>query len=121
MNARITAFALALALVGTAPAFAQQYGPPGQGYDRDQRGGWDQPPGEFHNDFQRQAFHDGIEAARRDFYQGRRPDPDQHREFREPMVPPPQRHDYQEAFRRGYMMATEHMRRDHDRDYDFPH
>ena len=27
-------------------------------------GGWDQPPAEFHNDIQRQGFHDGIDAAR---------------------------------------------------------
>lgn len=116
MKARLFAPVLALAVVGsTAPAFASpiQPQPRIQDYHPGQGGGWDQPPGEF-REVQRQGFHDGIDAARHDAHEGRRPDPAQHREFREPMVPQPDRHDYREAFRRGYFMAMHHMHDNND-------
>ena len=95
-----------LLLAGAAHA---QYGgpPPQQGYGQ---GGWDAPPQEYNDDLHRRAFHDGIEAARRDFQSQRPPDPAQHEEFRHPQLPPPQADAYREAYRRGYRMATEHLR-----------
>lgn len=117
--------ALALAMIGTfgAPAmFAQGYGygppqgppPPGYGdhFDRDHdRDRWDAPPQEF-RDVQRQGFHDGIEGARRDFDNHRRPDPNNRDEFRHPRVPPSVRADYRDGFRRGYDVAMDHIMRE---------
>ena len=103
---------LALALTGVAMAQGYgQDGPPrppegyGQGYGHE---GWDAPPPEF-REVQRQGFHDGIEGARRDVENHRRPNVNNRDEFRHPNVAPPFRHDYREGFRRGYTMAMEHM------------
>ncbi len=84
-----------------------QYGPPSQSY---RGGGWDAPPQEYNDDLHRQAFHDGIEAARRDFQSQRPPDPAVHQEFRQPQVPFPARDAYREAYKRGYFLATQHLR-----------
>src|SRR3978361_1332602 len=107
--ARLVAPALAIALLGsTGPLFAQQYGPPqGPGYGQGP-GGWDQAPGEY-RDIQRQGFHDGIEGARKDVENHRRPDPNNRDEFRHPNFPRNARHDYRDAFRRGYNMGMQHM------------
>jgi hypothetical protein len=71
-------------------------------------GGWDQPPAEFH-DVQRQGFHDGIDAARRDFANHRHADADDHEQYRHPHVDRGLRHDYREGFRRGYDVAMHHL------------
>ena len=107
--ARFAAPALAIALLGSTGALvAQQYGPPqGPGYGQGP-GGWDQPPGEY-RDVQRKGFHDGIEGARKDVENHRRPDPNNRDEFRHPNVPRNARHDYRDAFRRGYSMGMQHM------------
>lgn len=69
---------------------------------------WDAPPGEF-NEIQRRGFHDGIEGARKDYDNHRRPDVNNRDEYRHPDVPPPYRHDYREAFRRGYALGVQHL------------
>ncbi len=79
-------------------------------------GGWDQPPSEF-RDVQRQGFHDGIDAARRDFEHHRHADADDHEEFRHPHVDRGLRHDYREGFRRGYDVGMHHLM-DHPDDHD---
>jgi hypothetical protein len=79
--------------------------PPAQYQER----AWDMPPQEF-REFQRTGFHDGIEAARRDFADHREPEVEAKREFREPPVPREARDDYRDAFRRGYVMAFKHFR-----------
>lgn len=116
---RIAIPALALALGTSGFVMAQQYGPP-QGpppqFDRGP-GGWDAPPQEF-RDIQRQGFHDGVEGARHDIDNHRRPNVNNRDEYRHPHVPPSVRGDYREGFRRGYQVAMEHMLngdRDHDR------
>ncbi len=81
-------------------------------------GGWDQPPAEFH-DIQRQGFHDGIDAARRDFSNHRHADADDHEQYRHPHVGRGMRDDYREGFRRGYDVAMHHLR-DHPDEHD-PH
>jgi hypothetical protein len=81
-------------------------GPP-QGYGQD-RGGWDAPPGEW-NEVQRRAFHDGIEGARRDADNHRRPDVNNRDEYRNPNVPSEYRHAYREGFRRGYDVGVSHL------------
>lgn len=69
---------------------------------------WDAVPNEF-NEIQRRGFHDGIEGARRDFDNHRQPDVNNRDEYRHPDVPGPYRHDYREAFRRGYQAGVQHL------------
>ena len=96
-----------LLAAGTGAGRAQ-YGPPQQGYAQ---GGWDAPPAEYRDDLHRQAFHDGIEAARHDFGAHLPLKPELHEEFRHPQVPDPGARDmYRDAYRRGYSMAVEHLR-----------
>lgn len=108
---------LALVLLGSTGAGAamQNGGPPPQGYGQGNGygpaqgpGGWDAPPGAY-SDVQRQGFHDGIDAARRDFHDGRPPNFAQHQEFRQPHLPPPARHDYRNSYRQGYQLAMQHI------------
>jgi hypothetical protein len=96
-----------------APPMPMMQAPPPQDHPDHDRGGWDAPPQEF-RDMQRQGFHDGIEAAKRDFENSRPPDVERKRQFREPPVPPPARDDYRDGFRRGYESAFTHLREDHD-------
>jgi hypothetical protein len=126
----VPAFVLVLGVAGfaTIKASALPMGAPASGMaqDRDQdRGGWDAPPQEL-QDIQRQGFHDGIEGARRDFDNHRRPDVNNRDEFRHPRVPRGERDAYRDGFRRGYQVAVSHMmgdrdhddHREHDRDGD---
>jgi len=73
--------------------------------DRDD---WEQPPQEF-RDVQRRGFHEGIEAARRDFDHHRHADADDHDAYRHPHVPREDRDAYRDAFRRGYDRAMAHL------------
>ena len=75
-------------------------------YDRDRE--WDAAPQEL-NEFQRQGFHDGIEGARRDYDNHRRPDVDNRDEFRHPHIPPEGRDAYRSGFRRGYAVGWSHL------------
>lgn len=109
--------ALAVALfTSTAACYAQYgqpYGPPPNGYGQgpggpDGRGGWDAPPPEF-REAQRQGFHDGVEGARRDVENRRRPNVNNRDEYRHPNVPRDLRRDYKDGFRRGYDVAMRHM------------
>jgi hypothetical protein len=80
--------------------------------------GWDQPPDEY-REVQRQGFHDGMEAARRDWGRHRHRDADDHSRYRRPPVPRELSNDYRDGFRHGYDAAMHHMRDEHrDRDHD---
>jgi len=85
----------------SAPAFAQDY-------DHHDQDDWDRPPQEF-REVQRQGYHDGIEGARKDFDNHRRPDVNNRDEYRHPNVHRSDREDYREGFRRGYDAAMNHM------------
>ena len=85
-----------------------------QDRDRD-RGDWEAPPGEF-NDIQRRGFHDGIEGARKDVGNHRRPDVNNRDEYRHPDVPHEMRRTYRDAFRRGYQQAMSHLMHGGDQD-----
>lgn len=79
---------------------------------------WDAAPNEF-DQLRRQGFQDGIEGARKDFDNHRRPDVENREEYRRPHLPPEQREAYREGFRRGYRAAVDHMmggRDHHDHD-----
>ena len=69
---------------------------------------WDAVPDEF-DVLRRQGFHDGIEGARRDYGNHRRPDVDNRDEYRHPNLPPEQREAYREGFRRGYQVGMNHL------------
>src|ERR1700738_2873140 len=73
-----------------------------------QERGWEEPPGEY-NEAQRRGFHDGVEGARRDFGNDRRPDVDNREEFRNPHIEPELREAYRMGFRRGYEAAASHL------------
>jgi hypothetical protein len=76
--------------------------------DRDRDRDWDMPPQEF-RDIQRQGFHDGIEGARKDYDNHRRPDVNNRDEYRHPHVAASAHADYREGFRRGYEVAMDHL------------
>ena len=110
MKANILAIpALSLAmLASSANALAQYYGPPPQpGYG--QAPAWDAAPPEFRAAQQR-GFHDGVEGARKDYANHRRPDVNNRDEYRNPkFIPGPDRRDYRSGFRQGYYAAVRHM------------
>jgi hypothetical protein len=98
---------LAVCAVGFSPSRVLAAPPQDQGYHHD-HDDWDAPPAEF-RDVQRQGFHDGIEAAHRDYDRHRRADADDHEEFRHPHVDRAVREDYREGFRRGYDVGMRHL------------
>ncbi len=73
-----------------------------------QQRGWEEPPGEF-NEAQRRGFHDGVEGARRDYGNNRRPDVNNREEYRDPHVEGELREAYRAGFRRGYETAASHL------------
>jgi len=117
----VPAFALYLGIAGLGTSKASALPQEGHhdAYAQD-RGGWDAPPQEF-RDTQRQGFHDGIEGARKDFENHRRPDVNNRDEFRHPHVSRDQRDAYREGFRRGYEVGVSHLKGDHDHDRDHDH
>jgi hypothetical protein len=107
----LPAFALLVGVAAASPAPAMPASPAPQAYG--QQGGWDVPPQEY-NEVQRRGFHDGIEGARKDRGNNRRPDVNNREEYRNAEdlprdIPPRLRRAYREAFRRGYEMAASHL------------
>jgi hypothetical protein len=94
--------AMAQPFAAAAPAF--QY----QDRDHDRDRDWNLPPQEF-REIQQKGYHDGIEGARKDYDNHRRPDVNNRDEYRHPHVPESARADYREGFRRGYDTAWDHM------------
>jgi hypothetical protein len=108
----LSAMALTAGLIlssGAAQAQYQQGPPPPPGGYGQGPGGWDNPPREFQDEMHQRGFHDGIEGARKDFENHRRPDVNNRDEFRHPSVPRGGRRAYKEAFRRGYDVGVQHM------------
>jgi hypothetical protein len=119
MRARLGMMAILIGLglttIGVAGAKAQE-GPPPQGYYNQP---WTQNPDEYRSDIGRRGFHDGIEGARRDFENHRQPNVNNREEYRHPSVGGRDRHEYREAFRRGYDVGVQHiMNGDRHRDRD---
>jgi hypothetical protein len=112
MRNRLAASVLAVALATSGYVIAQPFTAPGSAYgqdrDRDRDRDWDTPPQAF-RDIQRQGFHDGIDGARKDYDNHRRPDVSNRDEYRHPHVPDSAKADYREGFRRGYEVAMDHM------------
>jgi hypothetical protein len=86
---------------GYEEQIAQIYGIP-------QNAQWDYVPDRFSEVSQR-GFHDGVDGARRDVENHRRPDPNNRDEYRNPHVPPQLVDDYREGFRLGYERAIAHF------------
>src|SRR3974390_764601 len=114
--------ALALSLGATtggvaAKAFAAPAASPAAGYQyQEGQGRWDEAPSEY-RDAGRQGFHDGIEAARRDFETRSHKDADDHDRYRHPNGERKFVDDYRHAFKEGYSRAMHHMKEErHDDD-----
>jgi hypothetical protein len=108
MRNRLAIPALAFALATSGFAMAQPFAAASAFQDRDHDRDWNLPPQEF-RDIQRQGYHDGIEGARKDYDNHRRPDVNNRDEYRHPHVPEIARADYREGFRRGYETAMDHL------------
>ena len=111
MRNQLAVSALALALSTSGVAMAQPFAasaPALQDHDRDHDHDWNLPPQEF-REIQQRGYHDGIEGARKDYDNHRRPDVNNRDEYRHPHVPESARGDYREGFRRGYETAWDHM------------
>src|SRR6059058_636083 len=105
----VPALSLLLGATGlcAAKASGSPLGPPSpiSAQDRDD---WEAPPRELH-DIQRQGFHDGIEGARKDADNHRRPDVNNRDEYRNPHLPAEKREAYRDGFRRGYEVGVSHL------------
>lgn len=104
-NALLGAVAAATLMFVPGPLTAQ--GPPPPGYGPQQS--WEAPPSQFQQEIQRRGFRDGIEGARKDYGNHRRPDVNNRDEYKHPNVPGRDRRAYREAFRRGYNVGVQHL------------
>lgn len=112
------AFALALAITGLGVARANaapqndQYGYGQYAYGQypysQNRGDWDTPPQGL-TEIQQRGFRDGIEGARKDFGNHRRPNPNNRDEYRHPDVPRDRWQAYRYGFRLGYQRGMNHL------------
>lgn len=117
----VPALALCIAAPAAVKAKASEAQPgPKLAQYQDQDHQWDRPPDNYRSDAQRRGFHEGIEAARRDFQNGRHPDADDHDIYKHPPVEGDARHDFREGFKEGYRRGMEHMRHS-DNGYQQPH
>ena len=91
--------------VATVAAPMPYGAPAASGYMQD---GWDVPPAEF-DEMTRHGFHDGVEAARSDYKDGKQPDVNRHETYRHPSVAERDREAFRRGFERGYRVATEHL------------
>ena len=73
-----------------------------------QEGGWDAPPREM-DEITRRGFHDGVEGARKDYENHRRPDVNNRDEYRDPHLRGPERRAYRRGFERGYQAGVDHL------------
>ena len=101
--------AATVAIAPSSPAALTPGGSPPQGYYQGGQEPWAAPPSEYQDDVARRGFHDGIEGARKDADNHRRPDVNNRDEYRHPDVPGPARRTYRQAFRRGYQVGVDHL------------
>jgi hypothetical protein len=77
-----------------------------------QERGWDAPPPEL-DEVTRHGFHDGIDGARKDYENHRRPDVNNRDEFRHPHLPERDREAYRRGYERGYRAGVDHLYHEH--------
>jgi ribosome modulation factor len=70
---------------------------------------WASPPAQYQRDVQRQGYSDGIEGARKDFQNHRKPNVENRDEYKNPKFKGPDRDVYREAFRQGYEVGVQHI------------
>jgi ribosome modulation factor len=102
-KAMIAVLAGAMTL-GYAPMVILAQGPP--------PAGWEVPPSQY-REVQQQGYRDGIEGARKDYQNHRRPDVENRDEYRHPHVPDPDKAAYRDAFRAGYQAGVQHIMNGH--------
>jgi hypothetical protein len=115
----LSTVALTAALVVPAGIAARAHAaalPAPQGFYQERP--WDQPPDEY-RDAQRQGFHEGIEAARKDWDRHSHKDADDHERYKHPPVPESLHGDYRDGFKHGYEMAMHHMKDEHHDDHPY--
>lgn len=78
----------------------------GNGYGQGPRG-WDAPPANYRQQVQQDAFRAGLDGARKDLENHRRPDVNNRDEYRN--YRGPNRRAYQIAFQRGYQTFWSHQ------------
>lgn len=100
----VAVFGFALITGSCAWAMPPQRDSGGQQQDRN----WDVTPPEFH-ELEQRGFRDGIEGARRDFGNHRRPNVNNREEYRHPSLPRSDWEAYQRGFRRGYEQGAAHL------------
>jgi len=91
-------------MFGCAPIALLAQGPP--------PGAWETPPSQY-REVQQQGYRDGIEGARKDYQNHRRPDVNDRDEYKHPHVPGPDKDAYREAFRMGYQAGVDHIMNGH--------
>jgi hypothetical protein len=107
MTSRKTMIAvLAFATSVCVPSMVVAQDPAHAGYH--DQAGWDTPPSEY-QEVGRRGYHDGIEGARKDFENHRKPNVNNRDEYKHPPVSGADRDQYRASFRRGYDAAVEHM------------
>ncbi len=94
-----------LSLTG-APAVRAQNVPPQP--NAHGQGGWNVPPREYRQ-YARKGYFDGVEGARRDVENHRRPDVNNRDEFRHPGLPGQFHREYRMGFRHGYNVSMRHL------------
>lgn len=104
------ASAILLAALAVPVSAAGVSGMPVSGIGLQDRDDWHAPPPEL-DEVMRRGFHDGIEGARKDYENHRRPDVNNRDEFRHPPVPHRDREAYRRGFERGYQRGVEHLYR----------
>ena len=105
---------LGLTTLGVAGVKAQEGPAPPPGYYNQP---WTRSPDQYRSDIGRRGFHDGIEGARRDFQNHRPPNVNNRDEYRHPSVGGQARHEYREAFRRGYQVGVQNIYNGNGRRY----
>jgi hypothetical protein len=111
--------ALAISLGATSGGIAAKaYAAPAPSQPQyEGQGRWDEAPSEY-RDAQRMGFHDGVEAARRDFAEHRHRDADDHGAYKHPRVERDLVSDYRGAFREGYSRAMHHLREEREEHHE---
>jgi ribosome modulation factor len=77
-----------------------------------QERGWDAPPPEL-DEVTRRGFHDGVEGARKDYENHRRPDVNNRDEFKHPHVADRDKDAYRNGYSRGYQAGVDHLYHGH--------
>lgn len=88
-------YTVAMSQLSGDPSWQQYTGSPEQ---------WQAP--RAYSEMQQRGFRDGVDGARKDYGNSRRPDPNNRDEYRHPLVPDQFRFEYRQGFRRGYEMAA---------------